>query len=71
VYPSGEFGDARRALAARQLLDVELADDGVAEEGDLAVLRDMKKRGNLDRLPDQLSDPGREGLRLLSATRRL
>jgi Transposase zinc-binding domain len=35
------------------------------------LLRDVRKRGNLDWLPDQLSDPGREGLRLASATRRL
>jgi hypothetical protein len=33
------------------------------------MLRDMKKRGNLDRLPTQLPDRG--GLRLASATRRL
>jgi hypothetical protein len=35
------------------------------------LLLDMKKRGNLDWRPDQLSTPGRKGLRLLSATRRL
>jgi len=35
------------------------------------VLRDMGKRGNCDRRPTQLSDAGRGGLRLASATRRL
>jgi hypothetical protein len=35
------------------------------------VLRDMKKRGNSDRRPTQLSDADFGDLRLASATRRL
>jgi dihydroorotate dehydrogenase len=48
---------------------------GVTHEAQLAarksrVLRDMRKRGNSDRLTAQLSDAGRAGFRFASATRR-
>jgi hypothetical protein len=36
----------------------------------LEVLRDIRKRGNSDRLPTQLSIGGRVAFRLASATRR-
>jgi hypothetical protein len=34
------------------------------------LLRDLKKRGDLNRRPTQLSEGGRAGLRVASATRR-
>jgi putative transposase len=47
--------------------DFDLALRGLLGDG---VLVDMSKRGNLDRRRCQLSDAGRGGLRLASATRR-
>ena len=38
--------------------------------GEIFVLRDMRKRGNLDRLPAQLPGGVRGEFRLASATRR-
>ena len=53
VGPRGELGQARGALAARQGLDVELADDRVAEQGDLppAGLGIIGGAGHALRLP--------------------
>jgi hypothetical protein len=69
VGAGSEIGDAGRALAARQPLDVELADDGVAEEGDLAaaglwIVDGLAHAAHLPPAGDgaKYSTPGRAGL---------